>query len=158
MQSENHETMRESCWKLGFHSTFKYTVNSYTTIKHDYLGRDVQSNFVFIFDNYLYMMREFGVVVPIPTTHLLRLLLTLIIIQIWWHLGGQVAPSTYPAQTKHFFVPKRTNNYASTSWVFATTEVVLTVHQPCIPVYIGNSTTTTASLIGKHMCTRLYYD
>ena len=36
--------------------------------------------------------------------------------------------------------------------------VVLTVHQPCIPVCIGNSAATAASLIGKCMCTRLYCD
>ena len=36
--------------------------------------------------------------------------------------------------------------------------VVLTVHQPCILVCIGNSTATAAILIGKHMCTRFYCD
>ena len=69
-----------------------------------------------------------------------------------------MAPSTSPPQSKHFFILKRTKNYASTYWVYATAEVVLTVHQPCISVCIGNPATTTTSLIGKHMCTRLYYD
>ena len=66
--------------------------------------------------------------------------------------------STSPPQTKHFFVPKRTKKYASTSWVSAPTKVVLTVHQPCIPVYIGNSAATAVGLIGKHTCTRFYCD
>ena len=74
------------------------------------------------------------------------------------HLGGHVSPSTSPPQTKRFFVPKRTKKYASTSQVSATAEVVLTVHQPCISICIGNSAATTASSIGKHTCTRLYYD
>ena len=132
MQSENHETMRESCWKLGFHITFKYPVNSYTTIKHDYLGRDVQSNFVFIFDNYLYMMREFGVVVPIPTTHMLRLLLSLILIQIWWHLGGQVLPSTSPPQKKTFLCPRENkeicNNILGLCYYWSSPHCASTMH------------------------------
>ena len=53
---------------------------------------------------------------------------------------------------------KRTKKYASISWVSATTKLVLIVRQPYIPVCIGNLATTTSSLIGKHTCTRLYYD
>ena len=41
--------------------------------------------------------------------------LNYILIQLWWHLGGEVAPSTSPPQTKFFFIPKRTKKYASTS-------------------------------------------
>ena len=61
-------------------------------------------------------------------------------------------------QTKRFFVRKRTKKYASTSWVSATAEVVLTVHQLCIPVCIGNAAITVTILIGKRMCTSLYCD
>ena len=67
-------------------------------------------------------------------------------------------PLYTPPQTKHFFVPKKIKKYASTSRVSATAEVVLTMHQPCILVSIGNSAATTMSLIGKHTCTRFYYD
>ena len=60
--------------KVGLsHHIQAYIKHSYTTIKHEYLGRDIQSDFVFIFDNYLYIMREVGVVIPTPTIHLLRL-------------------------------------------------------------------------------------
>ena len=53
------------------HHIWVYSKCSYTTIKYKYLGSDIQSNFVFIFDNYLYIMTEVGVFVPTPTTHLL---------------------------------------------------------------------------------------
>ena len=61
---------------------------------------------------------------------------------------------------KTFLRPEENKEICITSWVSvtATAEVVLTMYQPCMPVCIGNSATTIASLIGKHTCTRLYYD
>ena len=55
------------------HHIQAYINRTHTTIKHKYVGRDVQSDLVFIFDNYLYIMKEVGTVITDPTTHLLRL-------------------------------------------------------------------------------------